>query len=157
VPKQQSLTAIFWKNLDALMSVHGELTNKHRVAVKAKVGDASLDRLKNLPDKAFLSSVLEKVAGALGVPAWQLLYPDLDPAQPPRVLPLSDMAVAAAQALDSVQDPSDKGRIYAVIQALTEFGSRQVLDAMPVRDGAGAPAPSRPPAAAAKAKHPRPR
>jgi transcriptional regulator with XRE-family HTH domain len=142
------MSAVLWRNLQAVFDNHldnggtdtREFTkNAARLAEKAGIGFATLDRLKHQQNKEFRSSVLVKLAGALDVPPWQLMYPGFDPARPPQVLPYSGMAIEAAKALDSIQNPADKAQVYAMVQQMATFGQR--LSALEVPAPEPAPAP----------------
>jgi hypothetical protein len=73
---------ILWANLSALMRHHWGKENLARLSQEADIGLASADRMKKQTTSIGLSMV-EAVACVFGLQAWQLLTPDLDPADPP--------------------------------------------------------------------------
>jgi hypothetical protein len=122
--------------------------NQSRLAREAKISKSATDRLKKVQGE-FRSETLVAIAKALKAPVWQLVYPELDPARPPQVLPYSEMAVEAAKALDGIADPADKAQVYAMILALTKLGGRRLAELTP--------RPESQPASAAKTRLSRPR
>jgi hypothetical protein len=81
-----SLPAILARNLWALMASSTELKSQLALAKRAKVGQATIDRILTCTKGTRLDN-LEKIAAAFEPPlqAWQLLLPGLDPTNPPVV------------------------------------------------------------------------
>lgn len=77
-----------WRNLSALMRHHWGKENLARLSREARIGLASCTRLKEQQTSIGLE-LLESVAQAFGLQAWQLLIPNLDPSNPP-VFVMSD-------------------------------------------------------------------
>jgi Cro/C1-type HTH DNA-binding domain len=101
---------ILWANVSALMTARWGEENLNRLAREAKIGPASADRLKKQRTSVGLD-VVDKIAKALSVDAWQLFVPGLEPANMPTLLPLSEAERAfysrmleAAKTLQSKQD-----------------------------------------------------
>ncbi|QKE22870.1 hypothetical protein 8P_034 [Pseudomonas phage 8P] len=106
--------------------------NQNKLAREAKVGVATIARMKTA-DTSIGVDVLEKVADALGVQAWQLLCPTEAMG---RDAP-SPMALDLARQLDAIEDPELQRRAYAVASQVISFGVAPVAPAEP----APAPAP----------------
>lgn len=93
--------------------------NQNRLAREAGVGVATIARMKTAGTSIGVD-VLEKVAGALGVEAWQLLCPlEIDP----RLGAPSPLALDLAHQLDQIEDPEQHRRTYAVASQVISFGA----------------------------------
>ena len=80
-----TISGILWANIKRLMLHHwGDITLA-KLADKAKIGTGGAGRLKAQKSSSRLST-LAKVAGVWGLQPWQLLVPNLDPANPPHIL-----------------------------------------------------------------------
>jgi transcriptional regulator with XRE-family HTH domain len=78
--KQDNPRSVLAKNLKALMA-HGDL-NQTALGKKAGVAISTIGRIlveKHAPD----IDTLSQIAQALGVTAWQIMVPRLDPSNPP--------------------------------------------------------------------------
>lgn len=103
--------------------------NQNKLARDAKVGVATIARMKSA-DTSIGVDVLEKVAGALGVEAWQLICPT-DPGDS-----VSPLAMDLARQLDDLKDPELQRRAYALASQVISFGAAPSAPAP-------APAPTR--------------
>jgi hypothetical protein len=79
---------ILWENIKNLMLHHWDEINLYRLANEAKIGLGGASRLKAQKTETRLSTI-EKVAKVWKLEPWQLLLPDLDPANLP-VFTLTD-------------------------------------------------------------------
>lgn len=68
------LRQIVADNINRRMQAHPELSKQLKLAKRAKVGEATIDRLRKQTTNAL--DPIEKIAGALGCQPWELL---LDP------------------------------------------------------------------------------
>lgn len=91
--------------------------------------------------RAVYIDALDAVSARLELEPWQLLYPDLDPANPPQIPRMSHMALDAARIIDSIADENQKRKAYALIVQAIEMANPQ----MPAANPQTAPAPSAPP------------
>lgn len=79
---QNSSLKILSSNLKALMADHPEFNTQGKVGAKANLNQTTIGgilRCKNAPSIA----QLDKIAKVFELTTWQLLYPDLDPNNPP--------------------------------------------------------------------------
>ena len=79
---------VLWKNVLALMIYHWGGENLPRLSREAKIGPGTASRIKASETSVGLD-VLQKVADAFHVQPWQLLVPEMDPQNPPVLLPIS--------------------------------------------------------------------
>jgi transcriptional regulator with XRE-family HTH domain len=75
-------TRLFKDNLKKLMQTDRELNSQPKVAAESKVGQTSIGRILRGEQSPTLD-VVDKLARAFGLEAWQMLVPDLDPTNPP--------------------------------------------------------------------------
>lgn len=76
---------LLWANVTALMLHHWNEINLWQLAKRAKIGPATATRIKEARTSVGLD-IVDKVAGVFGLQAWQLLLPDLDPANVPAAM-----------------------------------------------------------------------
>jgi hypothetical protein len=81
-PPSTPSKAQLWENLTSLMTHHWHEININRLAREAKIGPASVQRIKDQETSVGLD-IVDKVAQVWGLQAWQLLLPDLDPENVP--------------------------------------------------------------------------
>lgn len=113
-----------WPRIHALMVQRYGAENQNRLARDARVGVATVSRIKNADTSVGLD-VLERIAGALGVEAWQLIYPqDLQADGLPARL--SPMALDLARSLDGIADQVVRRKVYAVALQVVSFGVDQL-------------------------------
>lgn len=79
---------IVWASISALMLKHWGEENLNRLARAAKVGPATVVRIKGQQTSVGLE-VLDKIADVFGVHTWQLLVPGMDPEKLPTLLPVT--------------------------------------------------------------------
>lgn len=154
--EEPSAKVVLWRNLTALMRHHWGRENQSRLSQQSGVGLATVARLKAQETSVGLE-VAEAVAGVFKLPAWQLLYPGLEPTRPPQVLPYSPMAVETARVLDAIDDPYRRGKLYAVFIQLAEMGRSPTATSPPEEATAPtvASAPTQQPLPATTAKRTR--
>lgn len=70
------IKTVLWENVRALMLKHYEEENINRLARDAKVGPATVQRIKD-GNTSIGIDVLEKLAKTFGVKPWQLIAPGL--------------------------------------------------------------------------------
>jgi transcriptional regulator with XRE-family HTH domain len=76
-------------NLNRLMAAHSDLDSNPKLGKKAKIGIATLSRLRNAEVEATLET-LERLAKAFDVHVWQLLVPEIDPKNLPALQPVTE-------------------------------------------------------------------
>lgn len=123
-----------WGRIHALMIERWGSENQNRLAREACVGVATIARMK-ASDTSIGLDVLDKVARALGVEAWQLICPE-DQFQH-GIQNLSPMALDLAQTLDRLPDPEKRRKAYALVHQVLLFGLPNTEAPAP-----SAPAPS---------------
>lgn len=113
-----------WSRITELMIHRYGIENQNRLAREAGVGVATISRLKQSDTSAGLD-VMEKVAMALGVEAWQLICPPqlAEGGAPPTQSP---MAEDLARSLDAILDEAVKRKAYAVASQVISFGVEQI-------------------------------
>jgi transcriptional regulator with XRE-family HTH domain len=79
---------VVWASVSALMRHRWQGENISRLAREAKIGPATVARLKQQETSVGLE-VLDRISEVLGVETWQLLVPGMDAAAPPVLLPVS--------------------------------------------------------------------
>lgn len=84
-----SVAEVLWANVSALMLHHWKEENINRLAREAKIGPATVQRMKDQETTIRLDTI-EKVAGVFGLRSWQLLIPGLDPANVPIIMVSED-------------------------------------------------------------------
>lgn len=110
----ENLTRMIRENSNGKPNVHAWATSK-------KLDVKRIQRLTG-EDTAVKLSTLQEVADGLGIEVWELLYPDLDMRQRPKVQNWSPAAVDVARMLDALDE--GKRRIaYAMIIQMIEFGN----------------------------------
>ena len=77
------------RNLEALMRTRPELKSQPKVAAKAGISQSSVGRMFRAEASVTMGH-LEAVAHAFGCEPWQLLVPQFDPHNPPRLLQADD-------------------------------------------------------------------
>lgn len=117
---QQTRTEL-WQRIQSLMIQHWGIESQNRLAREAGVGVATVARLKSADSSVGLD-VLEKVADALGVQAWQLICPasvyDIGPSAG-----FSPMARDLASSLDRIGDPHRQRKAYAIASQVLALGT----------------------------------
>lgn len=83
------LTALFSSNLQSLMRVDQSLNTQNALAKASKVGQRSIGRLLRQEQSPTLDMV-ERLAGAFHLEAWQMLVADFDPTNPPITKQIDD-------------------------------------------------------------------
>ena len=81
-PPGEPAKKVLWSNVSTLMAYYWNDINLNRLARVAKIGVASAQRIKE-QDTSVGLDIIDKVARAFGLHAWQLLLPDLDPENAP--------------------------------------------------------------------------
>lgn len=109
-----------WPRVQELMLSRWGKENQNRLAREAKVGVATIARMKS-GDTSIGLDVIEKVAEALEVEAWQLICPP--GALSAQAAELSPMALDLACALEKITDPELRRRAYAVATQVIAFGT----------------------------------
>lgn len=82
------IESVLWANVLALMTHHYGKEHLSNLAKKAKIGLATIGRIKKQETSVGVE-VIDKIARAYDLQAWQLLTPGFDPANPPVLRPLS--------------------------------------------------------------------
>lgn len=90
---EQDLRQILAANARRLKEFHK--TTEAKIAAAGRVGTGSVNRVLSGQNVTF--DVLSGIAKGLGMQAWQLLVPDLDPSNPPIVMARSDMKAEVAR------------------------------------------------------------
>lgn len=72
----ENIKQILWRNIVSLMVVRYGKENMGRLARDAGIGAATVTRIKEMQTSVGTEN-LEAIANALGVPAWQLLNPEM--------------------------------------------------------------------------------
>lgn len=124
-----------WERIQYLMIERWGIENQNRLAREAKVGVATVARIKT-GDSSIGLDVLSRVATALGVEAWQLICPP-DLAGTPHEN-LSPMALDLARSLDAIEDQAVHQKAYALASQILSFGTDPAVPAL----RQSAPAPS---------------
>lgn len=132
-----STRARMWSRIQMLMTDKWGAESQNRLAREAGVGVATIARLKMLETSVGLD-VVEKVAHALGVQAWQLLCPVelLEGAGE-----LSPLAQDLGRELDQIRDPDLHRRAFAVASQVISFGASPSGIAAPASGKQPSPAP----------------
>ena len=73
---------VLWINVLAIMDYHYGKENLSRFARETGCGPGTATRIKNMSTSVGID-VLEKIADRFKLQPWQLLTPNLDPANPP--------------------------------------------------------------------------
>ena len=73
---------LLWANVQALMQHHWKKEDLGRLARTAKIGPATCTRIKQQQTSVGVE-IVDKIAEVFGLDTWQLLVPNLDPANPP--------------------------------------------------------------------------
>lgn len=134
-----------WTRIQRLMDDRWGAENLSRLAREAHVGVATIARIKQADTSVGLD-VLEKVAAALGVEAWQLIAPD-EPERHANAVGLSPLGLDLARTLDLITDPTQHRRAYAVASQVLSFGVAPVATPAPAtrardEEPAGEPRPN---------------
>jgi transcriptional regulator with XRE-family HTH domain len=80
--KKPNSKLILWQNVSALMHARYGRENLTKLASDAKIGPATASRIKQHETSVGID-VVESIAKAFKVDAWQLLVPGFDAAEPP--------------------------------------------------------------------------
>jgi transcriptional regulator with XRE-family HTH domain len=102
VPKK--LKDVLWENIAAL--IERRRTNPWRLSIDAKIGPATMSRLKADGPSPRLD-VLERVADALGVEVWQLL-------KPPSEMAYTEEALEIAALFDALPNEFERAKANAL-------------------------------------------
>lgn len=139
------------RNLEVLMEHRG--MKQKALGVAAEIGQTTIslylhpgNRKTSTSGKVPSAKIgeVQRLAKALRVETWQLLYPDLDPLSLPAPAALSLVAVALAQEFDETIPPELRQKVYEnLLSTMTLVQQPQKLetDAPPP---AAAPKPVRP-------------
>lgn len=124
VTEPANIRSIVADNMAALMRARWDEENTNRLARDAKMGAATIQRIK---DQAadFRVEAIAKIAAALHVDPWQLLVPDLNPEAMPRLdqRMISPLAIDLAAYLDRISDPAIRQRAYAAALAVISLAT----------------------------------
>ena len=130
---------ILWANVAALMNLRYGEENLSRLAREAKIGPASMTRIKE-QQTSVGTEAMGKIAVALKVQAWQLLFPGLDvarldqrkaeekPVAPPKPAGPSFYGQQLSELFDEL--PDDKITRVRAYQACTQI----LLEALQPRE-----------------------
>jgi transcriptional regulator with XRE-family HTH domain len=118
MPHTKSKTAL-WATLLSLMEKHYGSENQNRLSRDAGVGVATINRVKSGQTSIGLD-VVEKLAAAFGLEAWQLICPGFDVSEEAK--PPSPMATDLARAFDQIKDPATQQKAYAIAHQVLTFG-----------------------------------
>ncbi|MCU0810139.1 MAG: helix-turn-helix domain-containing protein [Thiobacillaceae bacterium] len=77
----QSIADIIAANLASLMAAQ-QINSDAHLARLAKIDQKSIWRIRH-KEQSPSADTLDKLAGAFGLQAWQMLFPQLDPQNPP--------------------------------------------------------------------------
>lgn len=80
--------ATLWQNVEALMLKKFGKVNLKGFATHCGIGIATVQRIKAQETSVGIA-VLDKIAAAFDLAAWQLLVPGFDPGNPPALQPVS--------------------------------------------------------------------
>ena len=69
-------------NLKALMAAHPEFNTQGKVAAQAKLNQTTIGSILRCKNAASITQ-LDKIAKVFELTPWQLLFPELDPSNPP--------------------------------------------------------------------------
>lgn len=116
-----------WARIQALMSERWGAENQNRLAREAGIGVATVSRLKQA-DTSIGLDVLEKIASALGVEAWQLICPPEIVGPDGAFQSLSPLALDLARSLDRIHDDLLHQKAYAIAAQVISFGAAPAGD-----------------------------
>jgi len=108
-----------WINVSLLMQRQYGTENLNRLAREAKVSPATASRLKAQQTSVGLETI-DRLAEYFGVQPHELIDPGYEHAN--KHDSVSPLAADLAQALDSIKDPVQHQRAYALALQLIEFG-----------------------------------
>ena len=80
---------VVWRSVSALMQKHYGKENLTRLAKEAGIGPGSASRLKECKTSLGVELV-DKLAAAFHVEAWQLMVPGFDPNNLPTLIPVTE-------------------------------------------------------------------
>lgn len=112
MPAQDS-RPVLWRNVLALMHKKYGKENISQLSKEAKVGLATVSRIKGGGTSVGLE-VIDRISAVLGVEPWQLIHPQFDPAHPGDVFSYSPLAADLALQLDEIGDQSKRERAHAL-------------------------------------------
>ena len=118
------------ENFLALMRAHPRLWTYRLITAAGGGSNGTLDRIKRQDGNTGINQ-LDMLAETFRVDAWQLLVPDLDPANPPRLVDASPLAADLAKMFDAIVDEDQRRKAYSMCVQLMQFA----------RQSAAAPAP----------------
>lgn len=104
---------VLWRNISALMYKKYGKEHLSQLAKDAKVGLATVDRIKKLGTSVG-SDVVDSLATALGAQPWQLLHPEFDPYATGEAVSFSPLAMDLASQLDEITHQVKRERAYAI-------------------------------------------
>jgi len=111
--------ATLWQNVEALMLKKYKRINLRAFAAHCGVSIATIQRIQAQQTSIGLA-VLDRIAEAFDLAAWQLLVPGLDPDNPPALQPVSakerilyERIMSAAKAIASDSDTIHAGYVSA--------------------------------------------
>jgi hypothetical protein len=88
-------------NLKALMAAHPDLNTLPKITQKGGPPNGVLDRMRRADAACRIDSVAQ-VARVFGLQTWQMLVPNLDPAQLPQLEMSADKARTMREHLDAI-------------------------------------------------------
>jgi hypothetical protein len=118
------IRSIIADNLTALMLARWDEANTNRLARDSTLGTATVQRIRD-QTADYRIDAIPKLAAALHIDPWQLLVPDINPENMPRL----DSRLMSAQAsdlaahLDRITDPAIRQRAYATALAVISLAT----------------------------------
>lgn len=103
---------VLWRNIAELM--HQKYGKEHlsQLAKEAKIGLATISRIKN-QDTSIGLEVIDRIAAVFGVEPWQLMHPDFL-TRPTNASSYSPLAADLAQQLDEIGEQATRERAHAL-------------------------------------------
>jgi transcriptional regulator with XRE-family HTH domain len=111
MPKS-ALTVLSENLLRLSRAAKAEYRSQREIAARAKIDQRTVGRIMSAEHAAGVDKV-EALAGVFKLQPWQLMYPELDPGNPPEVSTFSLAAKALAQAYDELPDGREKQDLLA--------------------------------------------
>lgn len=104
---------VLWRNVSALMYKKYGKEHITALAKDAKVGLATIDRIKKLGTSVG-SDVIDSLASALGAQPWQLMHPEFDPYAVGDATSFSPLAMDLAVQLDEIGNQAMREHAHAL-------------------------------------------
>ena len=131
-----------WVNVSLLMQQRYGTENLNKLAREAVISPATASRLKAQQTSVGLETI-DRLAAYFGVNPHELIRPDQAPSEAPAApADISPLGLDLARTLDSIKDPIEHQRAYALAIQVIEWG-------MMSRNLGGGQSPSRAPTATA--------